>query len=125
VTDTSWATQLLGADTLSASRAVLNSNFNAARRLSVASIDNTDSPYTTSDVADVVSVDASSGAVSVTLDSSVVGDVVYVTKRDSSANAITVSATTGTIDGASSVSITTQYETLTFCRIGASAWAIL
>jgi hypothetical protein len=43
VTDSGWATQLLGADTLSASRAVLNTNFNAARRHTITSIDNGDS----------------------------------------------------------------------------------
>jgi hypothetical protein len=126
VTDTSWATQLLGADTLSASRAVLNSNFNAARRHTITSIDSGDSPYTATST-DFVSADATSGAVAVTLGdgTELVGDSWFVSKADSSTNAVTISPDSGTIDGESSLTLTNQYDAVRVLKIGSTNWTVI
>lgn len=55
-------------------------------------------------------VNAASGAVTVTLPSTTTPGIIFTVKKiDSSANAVTVSAGSGTIDGASTLSLATQY----------------
>ena len=49
MTDTTWNTTLGATDTLSESRSTLNDNFAAARKLTVAAITVSDSPYTAGD----------------------------------------------------------------------------
>lgn len=63
---------------------------------------------------DVVICDATGGAFTITLPAVAVGAFVTVKKKDSSANAITVSPASGTIDGAVSQLISTQYVSLDF-----------
>jgi len=58
---------------------------------------------------DCVLVDASLGTIAITLPTEAANVYVDVKKTDSSANAVTVSGV-GTIDGAASLSISTQYH---------------
>jgi len=79
--------------------------------------------YTASD-GDVVLVDASGGAVTITLPSPSSGARVRVKKTDSSANAVTVSPSASeTIDGASSHTISDQYEAYEYVSDGTN-WYI-
>lgn len=74
----------------------------------------------------VVLVSATSGAVIVTLPpaATVAGQVFQIKRTDSSANAITVTAPTSSIDGAVSVSMPIQYTSLTLASNG-SAYFVL
>ena len=68
-----------------------------------------------------VSVDASGAARTITLPAvATVTKPITVMKKDSSANAVTVSPASGTINGAASVNITTQYAGLTFYPDGSN-----
>lgn len=61
----------------------------------------------------VVLVDATAGAVTLTLPdiASTLGEAKYIMKVDSSANAVTITAdTSDTIEGAASISISTQWD---------------
>ena len=74
--------------------------------------------YTASD-GEIVLVDASGGAVTVTLPTPSSGARVRVKKIDASTNTVTVSPSgTETIDGASSHSISQQYETYEYVSDG-------
>ena len=76
------------------------------------------SNYTASD-GDIVLVDASSGAVTITLPSPSEGAKVRVKKIDASTNTVTVSpSATETIDGSSSHAISKQYETYEYVSDG-------
>lgn len=75
----------------------------------------------------VLIVDASGGAVTVTLPSASNAKAqMFVVKRvDSSANAVTVAAQVGeTIDGAASVALSTQYERIVIISDGTQWWRI-
>jgi len=79
--------------------------------------------YTASD-GDIVLVDASSGGVTITLPSPSSGAKVRVKKTDASTNTVTVSpSATETIDGASSHTISKQYETYEYVSDGTN-WYI-
>ena len=79
--------------------------------------------YTAAD-GEIVLVDASGGAVTITLPSPSSGARVRVKKTDASANTVTVSpSATETIDGASSHSISKQYETYEYVSDGTN-WFI-
>jgi len=73
---------------------------------------------------DIVLVDASGGAVTITLPSPEKNTIVNVKKIDSSSNAVTVSGGGKNIDGQSSISISTQYESYTFICDGTNWWII-
>ena len=76
----------------------------------------------------VIAVDATSGAVTVTLEaaSSVIGKMVYVKKVDVSVNAVTIVPTgSDTIDGDTSIDITSQWTCLTFVAAAAGVWYII
>ena len=79
--------------------------------------------YTASD-GEIVLVDASAGAVTITLPSPSAGARVRVKKTDASTNTVTVSpSATETIDGASSHTISKQYETYEYVSDGTN-WFI-
>ena len=69
--------------------------------------------YTASD-GDFVLADASADPITITLPSPTKGATVIVKKTDSSANAVTVNTAAGSIDGKASITIDTQYQTVTF-----------
>ena len=74
-----------------------------------------------------IRVDASAGAVTVSLPEAAAlrGKVLVVKKVDSSANAVTIDpAGSETIDGASTVSISTQYHSYVIQSSG-SSWDVL
>ena len=87
-----------------------------------------DTDYTVLDTDEIILVDALSGAVDITVDqygTDYVGFSWEVKKTDASANAVTVKALSGNIDGVSGLigkSITTQYETLTVAHDGTNYW---
>ena len=82
------------------------------------------SNYTASN-GDCVLADASSGAITVTLPSPSSNAIVNVKKIDSSTNAVTVEPNgSETIDGSSSKTIDTQYESYTFISDGTN-WYII
>lgn len=67
-------------------------------------------------------VDATAGAVTVTLAFAAAGDSIVVKKIDASANVVTIAAQTGeTINGAPSVNMTVQYEALN-CLTDSIEW---
>lgn len=74
----------------------------------------------------VVLVNATSGAVVVTLPpaATVAGQVLQIKRTDASANAVTVTDPTSSIDGAASVSVPIQYTALTLASNG-SAYFVL
>jgi len=79
--------------------------------------------YTAAD-GDVVICDATGGAFTITLPAVAAGAYVTVKKKDSSANAITVSPASGTIDGAASQLISTQYTSLDFISDATNWWLV-
>ena len=123
MTDTSWAQTIASGEKLSVSRPKLNDNFAAARRMTVEAITNADSPYSPANDADLVEVDASGGAVTVIIGdgTETTGQVYWVSKRDSSVNAVTVQPASDTIDGSASVALSSQYDVAGFVRLG-SEW---
>lgn len=88
----------------------------------------TDSDYTVAESVFWVRVDASGGAVTVTLPLSAgrMGRQIGVIKTDSSANAVTVARSgSDAINGASSKSLASQYSRTVVIADGASAWDII
>ena len=73
---------------------------------------------------DLVLMDASGGNRTVTLPAVASGAVCTAKKTDSSANTVTVSPASGTIDGAASKVISTQYESYDFVSDGTN-WFIV
>lgn len=72
-------------------------------------------------------VDASGGAVTITLKTaaSMSGREVWIKKTDSSGNAVTIDANgSETIDDSTTVSVTTQYESVTMYSDGTEWWII-
>lgn len=77
----------------------------------------------------IVRCDTSGGAFTITLPTptNIAGMVYYITKQDSSANAVTIDAgSDNTINGSQTTTITTQYNTLTICLLNSSGtWTII
>jgi hypothetical protein len=83
--------------------------------------------YTATSNDDVIDVDASGGAVPITLPaaSSKTGKFIYITKTDSTSNAVTAQrAGSDTINGSTSVYLDVQWTSLSLFSTG-SAWRIL
>jgi len=74
-----------------------------------------------------IKADATSGAWTLTLPTAAnVGHIVFIMKSDSSANAVTVSrAGTDTIEGATTISLANQYDSLVLQSDGAGTWTRL
>lgn len=126
MTDTTWNTTIGATDTLSGSRSTINDNFAAARKLTVTAITVADSPYTAGDE-DVIEVDASGGAVTINLPaiSSSAGQVYRVSKRDASANAVTLDGDSSeTINGTTTRALSSQYDSVTIVAM-ATEWGVL
>lgn len=89
---------------------------------------NSNSPYSVTSTDDIVSVDASSGAVTVTLPTaaSITGRVIKIVRTDATpANAVTVATTASqTIDGATTYLMYGQYEGIEVMSDG-SNWVIV
>jgi len=73
---------------------------------------------------DIVLVDASSGAVTVTLPSPKANAIINIKKIDSSTNVVTIDGNGANIDGQASIQITTQYESYTLVSDGSNWWII-
>jgi len=74
----------------------------------------------------VIDVNANSGAVTITLLANPVdGQEHTVIKNDASGNAVTIDANGGTINGSSTISITTQYQGRRLIYIGDAEWRAL
>ena len=89
------------------------------------SIDDTDSPYTAG-VEENLYCDATSNPITVNLPSAVTsnGKTYRIKKTDASANAVTIDANASeTIDGATTLALSAQYDAATICCDGA-AWHI-
>lgn len=87
---------------------------------------NSDSPYSIATTDDFVSVDATSGATTVTLPTaaSITGRIIKVAKTDSSANVVTVATTSAqTINGSSNDYLSNQYDFVEYMSDG-SNWII-
>lgn len=122
MTDTSWHTSISGSGRQSDSRTTLNNNFAAARRMTVVEIDNTDSPYTAGDV-DLIVCDCTGGAITVNLPAGTVGDSYTVVKIDGIANNVTIDGDgTDTINGATTASITAQWEVKRVTLYASGTW---
>lgn len=87
------------------------------------SIVTVDSDYTAKR-GDVVLVDASGGAITITLPAPQANSIVNVKKVDSSANTVTIDGGGANIDGQSSISISAQYESYTLICDGTNWWII-
>ena len=72
----------------------------------------------------IVLVSASGGARTITLPAPTAGKIVIIKKTDSSLNSVTISAPSGTIDGAASKSLLTQYDSLTIASDGTNFFII-
>lgn len=122
MTDTTWHTVMAGSDTGSVSRTTINNNFAAARRLTVVEIDNTDSPYTAGDE-DLIACDCTGGAITVELPTGTIGDNYHIVKVDGVANNVTINpAGSDSINGAVSVTITSQWQSRHAVRYTSTAW---
>lgn len=71
----------------------------------------------------VILVDASGGAVTVTLGAAATYNGITVKKNDSSANLVTITPTAGTIDGGASAILSNQYESISLASNGTN-WSI-
>lgn len=74
--------------------------------------------------ASVVLVNATSGAITVTLPTPTKGKVVHIKKSDSSANIVTISASSGTIDGTATKPLYFQYDCLSIVSDGTNYFII-
>lgn len=72
----------------------------------------------------VVLVSASSGTRTITLPAPTAGKIVIIKKTDSSVNTVVISPPSGTIDGAASKSLLTQYDSLTIASDGTNFFII-
>lgn len=128
MTDTTWATTFSAGDSPSTSRVNINANFAAARRLTVVTITNADSPYTAGE-SDVILADATGGAITVNLLSApdvVVGDAYRIVKIDGSGNAVTLDGDgSETINGATTRALSSQWAGVTIVRTSATTWVEL
>jgi len=124
MTDTAWFTSLSASDTLSESRATINTNLGLARKATVVEIDSGDSPYTAAD-SELILCDCTSGGITVNLPAVASGLVYTVKKTDGSVNAAVVDGDSSeTIDGATTQSLTSQYDSVTIIG-GSSEWSII
>lgn len=73
---------------------------------------------------DIVLASASGGAWALTLPAVTAGATVTVKKTDSSANAVTVTPASGTIDGASTLVINSQYDSFDVVADGTNWWIL-
>lgn len=86
---------------------------------------NTYSSNTTiSNLDSVVFVNAASAPVQITLPSSVIGKYFDIKKTDSSANLVTITPPSGTIDGAANVTISIQYASVTIIGDGSNFYIL-
>ena len=123
MSDTTFYTTIAATDTLSESRATMNANWGASRKLTTAAKTTT---YTGADE-DVILCDASGGAFSVTLPAvaSSAGQVYTIKKTDSGGNAVTIDGNASeTIDGATTKALASQYKYATVACDGAVWWII-
>jgi hypothetical protein len=90
----------------------------------VSQIDAGDSPYTVLASDEFILADATSGAITVTLPSSVSGRWLMVKKLDSSANLVTLDAGAASIDGASTALLSVQWHAKTVIGDG-SDWFVV
>jgi len=83
--------------------------------------------YTVEYHVDTVIVDASGGAVTITLpeiSNCGEGRIIRIVKIDSSANAVTISCSgTDTIEGSASITLANQYDKALLQTINSSTWA--
>jgi len=96
-------------------------------RLPFVAIDATDSPFTMNIDDHLVLVDTSAGAVEISLPSAVTAGnrkFIIKDKGNAASNSITVSSSSGNIDGFSSVSIENSYATLPVYSDGSDYWVI-
>lgn len=82
--------------------------------------------YTITDTDDFLLGDATSAGFTMTLPTPVgrTGRVFTVKKKDSSGNAVTIATAAGTIDGSSTVALSTQYQSRTVRSDGANWWIV-
>jgi hypothetical protein len=74
---------------------------------------------------DIILVNATGGAVTITLNAApTLGDIIDMKKIDASANAAVLAGNGNTIDGSASISLTTQYESICVVFDG-SNWHII
>lgn len=66
----------------------------------------------------VLLADATSAAFTITLPGAVSGGMVRIKKTDGTANIVTVAAASGTIDGATTDTLTMQYQSRTYVSDG-------
>jgi hypothetical protein len=71
-----------------------------------------------------VTVDATSGNITITLAAASNLKPIYVKRTDSSANTVTIQPASGTIDGGSTYAIVAQYEAATFVPDGTNFWVL-
>ena len=79
--------------------------------------------YTATSTDTLILCNASGGAFTITLPPTT-GLLLVVKKTDSSANAVTVNTSSGTIDGASSQSLSVQYQSLSTIGDGTNLWIV-
>lgn len=96
-------------------------------RVPYVAIDATDSPFTAQITDFLILVDSTAGAVEISLPSAVTAEsrqFIIKDKGSAASNAITVTASSGNIDGLSSVSIANSYASLPVVSDGSDYWVI-
>lgn len=122
MSDIAWYTSTLATDQWETFRVNANANFGKARECTVLSLS---AAATLSANADVVDVDATSGAVTVTLPATpTTGDQYTVRKLDASGNAVTIAGNGKNLNGAASRSLSSQYDAETIVYNG-TEWAVV
>jgi hypothetical protein len=127
MSDRNFHTTLLASHKGSEIPGVVNPNFGAARLRQKAA---KTSHYTVTEDDDLIDVNATGGAVTITLldaalayDSVLGGHVFEIVKNDASGNAVTVAAPSGNlINGASTVTLSSQYSACRVQSLGAGVW---
>jgi hypothetical protein len=110
------------ANAINGLRRSVGTRLDALERLRVAAVST--SSAVPADI-DLLLVDASGGALVVSLPASNEGRVIYVKKVDASANAVTIDADgSDLIDGAGSMAISTQWASFTLAGFS-GGWAIV
>lgn len=90
-------------------------------------ITDSDSPYAAPTAADIIETDTTLGVIVITFAGMATDKVIVVSDIAGTCgtNAVTITPTAGTIDGAASLVLNTNWNSVTLKHLGSNAWKII